>query len=76
MNSPPIITQDFCFCSNDLKRRIVILRNDLRSFEQEQKDKLEWWNIYCVVPQFQYAALAIFIKRLQADFQIGAENPL
>ena len=38
INNHPIITLDFRFCLNDLKRRIVILRNDLRAFKQEQKD--------------------------------------
>ena len=36
------ITQNFCFRLDALRRRIVILRNDLRAFKLGQKGKLEF----------------------------------
>ncbi|MEE9344715.1 MAG: hypothetical protein V3U88_03805, partial [Methylococcales bacterium] len=36
------ITQNFYFRSDELKRRIVVLRNDLSSSELGEKDKLEF----------------------------------
>ena len=44
------LAQIFCFRLNDLKRRIVMLRNDLRSFKLEQKSKLSYVSYLILSP--------------------------
>jgi len=40
LNNLRRLTQNFCFRLNAIRRRIVILRNDLIAFKLEQKGKL------------------------------------
>ncbi len=44
------LTPNFCFRLDDLKRRIVALRNDLRSFKLEQKGKLSFVSYLILSP--------------------------
>ncbi len=45
------LTPNFCFRLDDLKRRIVALRNDLRSFKLEQKGKLSFVSYLILSPK-------------------------
>ncbi len=53
------LTPNFCFRLDDLKRRIVALRNDLRSFKLEQKGKLSFVS-YLILSPYYWASLFSF----------------
>ncbi len=55
------LTPNFCFRLDDLKRRIVALRNDLRSFKLEQKGKLSFVSYLILSPKPQTINNAYFI---------------
>ncbi len=51
LNKMRNLTPNFCFRLDDLKRRIVALRNDLRSFKLEQKGKLSFVSYLILSPK-------------------------
>ena len=50
-----ILTPSFCSRLDDLNRRIVFLRNDLRSFKLRQKDTLSFVSYLILSPNCRYA---------------------
>jgi len=55
------LTPNFCSRLDDLNRRIVLLRNDLRSFKLGQKDKLSFVGYLILSPKTLWGKLALVL---------------